>query len=347
MKKRNNILIPLGAAMLLCGAALAVQSCGIEPTTYSNSMERQYLEAWLSVNYPGVSAFDKGIYILEEEKGNGNAYNQEPYPLISLTTCDLEGTIASTTDENIAKRLGTYRISTYYGPTFWDNSDNKLLAGVRSALQGMKVGGRRKVLIPSWLLVYDEYDTAEDYFEKSSSQNSYGIYDITLEGFVSSSSDMITYQENSISDYARESYGATPVQKDTAGFFIIKPSTAALGRTFPSDTTLSVNYTGRLLNGIVFDTTIEKVAKDSGIYSSSKSYSPVSITWGEKYSKLQMGTSQSAATPVVGFQLLLWQLTDYDSITGLFISDLGYGNSGTGSSIPAFAPLVFEIEMVK
>ncbi len=32
---------------------------------------------------------------------------------------------------------------------------------------------------------------------------------------------------------------------------------------------------------------------------------------------------------------------------GIFWSDLGYGKSGSGNSIPAYSPLVFEIEIVE
>ena len=32
---------------------------------------------------------------------------------------------------------------------------------------------------------------------------------------------------------------------------------------------------------------------------------------------------------------------------GIFYSPLGYGHSGSGTSIPSYAPLIFEIEIVK
>ena len=35
-----------------------------------------------------------------------------------------------------------------------------------------------------------------------------------------------------------------------------------------------------------------------------------------------------------------------DKCTGIFTSSLGYGYSGSGSSIPGYAPLIFEIEVV-
>ena len=36
----------------------------------------------------------------------------------------------------------------------------------------------------------------------------------------------------------------------------------------------------------------------------------------------------------------------YEKGVGIFYSDLGYSYSGSGKSIPGYAPLVFEIELV-
>ena len=55
---------------------------------------------------------------------------------------------------------------------------------------------------------------------------------------------------------------------------------------------------------------------------------------------------------ISGFAMALWNLNDLgdggkmDKGIGIFYSPLGYATSGSGSSIPAYAPLVFEIEIV-
>ena len=113
---------------------------------------------------------------------------------------------------------------------------------------------------------------------------------------------------------------------------------------FSKDTVIYINYTGKLLNGLVFDTNIERVAKDNHLYSSSKTYEPVSISWGEKYSDITMGSSASSV--IGGFALTLWQMKAMEKGVGVFYSNLGYGYSGSGSSIPGYTPLIFEIELV-
>ena len=68
------------------------------------------------------------------------------------------------------------------------------------------------------------------------------------------------------------------------------------------------------------------------------------INWGEKYEDLTMTSSKSSM--ISGFALTLWQMKAMEKGVGVFYSDLGYGNSGSGSSIPGYAPLIFEIELV-
>jgi FKBP-type peptidyl-prolyl cis-trans isomerase len=121
-------------------------------------------------------------------------------------------------------------------------------------------------------------------------------------------------------------------------------------KEFSSDTTIYINYTGRLLdleiydNGLMFDTNIENVAKENYIFDNSRTYEPAAIKWAETHGEITMDGSSL----VSGFTQTLWNMANCGPGTkavGVFYSDLGYGYSGSGS-IPAYAPLVFEIEIV-
>ena len=129
------------------------------------------------------------------------------------------------------------------------------------------------------------------------------------------------------------------------GFYYKELAAPSDTTVFPSDTTIYINYTGRLLNGLVFDTSIENVAKDNGLYSSSRTYGPVLINWGETYSDITMGSENSSI--ISGFALTLWQMQSFEKGIGVFYSPLGYSYSGSGASIPGYAPLIFEIEVVE
>ncbi|MDI9395061.1 MAG: peptidylprolyl isomerase [Euryarchaeota archaeon] len=52
------------------------------------------------------------------------------------------------------------------------------------------------------------------------------------------------------------------------------------GRAVKSGDTVQVDYTGKLENGTVFDTSIEEVAKKAGIYDARREYIPLNFTVG-------------------------------------------------------------------
>ena len=137
----------------------------------------------------------------------------------------------------------------------------------------------------------------------------------------------------------------TAADSVSTGFYYKQISAPVDTTSFASDTTIYINYTGKLLNGQVFDTTIERVAKDNGLYSASRTYEPVQINWGEEYTKITMGSDKT--TVIGGFALTLWQMRPMEKGVGVFYSNYGYQYSGSGSSIPGYAPLIFEIEIVE
>jgi hypothetical protein len=222
----------------------------------------------------------------------------------------------------------------------------------------MKVGGYRKVIVPSWLMTSKEFATAEDYLnyydEDDSPSYSSTIYELTVRDFTE---DMNKWQIDSIVRFfgnKEVTIGGTPANQVFAGMaeadsiktgFFYKQLAAPVDTTsFKQDTTLYINYTGKLLNGLVFDTNIERVAKDNNLYSPSKTYSPMQINWAEKYEDITMGSDNSSM--ITGFALTLWQMRAMEKGVGVFYSNYGYGTSGSGSSIPGYAPLIFEIEIV-
>ena len=218
-------------------------------------------------------------------------------------------------------------------------------AGLADAIIGMKEGGRKKVIIPSWLMTYKSYDTPEEYLENSSSGTD-AIYDITIRNYTDS---IYKYEISSIAEYfkANSDVFGNMTARDSAkvyGFYYKQLKAPTDTTSFPKDTSIYINYTGKLLNGLVFDTTIEKVAKDNGIWSASRTYEPTKIKWGESYDKITMGSSNSGT--IDGFALTLWKMRAFEKGVGIFYSPLGYGYNGSGASIPGYSPLIFEIEIV-
>ena len=351
MKKAFTTALYIAAAMLLAGCAKTV-------TPGPNEANKRYFEAWLLKNHPEATPSGLGIYVLAESEGDGVEVKDNGYVLVNYRTTDLDGNISSYTDAMTAKQLGTYSETNYYGPKFTTTHKTTIHAGLGDAIYGMKAGGYKKVIIPSWLMTAKEFETAQEYLDYYDEENSTSytstIYEIEIEDYTE---DIDQWQIDSIVRFFSNDKvmidgraadkvfaGMTEADSVKTGFYYKTLSAPIDTTSFKKDTTVYINYTGRLLNGMVFDTTVERVAKDNGLYSASKTYEPIQINWAEGYSDITMGSNKSSV--VGGFALTLWQMRAMEKGVGVFYSNLGYQYSGSGSSIPGYAPLIFEIELV-
>ncbi len=328
--------------------AIVAAGCAKTVSVGPNDANKRYFDAWMEMNHPGLKPTGLGIYVLEEERGLGNTVLRDGFVFADYVVTDLEGNILDYTGKNTAKQLGQYDTTYYYGPLVMTTFDQTLPAGVMSSIIGMMEGGRKKVIIPSWLMSYYSYNTEEEYLAESTSSSNL-IYDITIRAFTDSISK---YEIEQIEKYIQDNPKTfdKKVVNDTTGFYFMSRSDVTTEEKFANDTSIFINYTGKLLNGLVFDTTIEKIAKDNGLYNSSKTYEPVEIFWAEEHSGITMGDSESNVKD--GFSRILWHMhpnqpgQKENKAIGVFYSSLGYGSSGSGNSIPGYAPLIFEIEIV-
>lgn len=96
---------------------------------------------------------------------------------------------------------------------------------------------------------------------------------------------------------------------------------------------VSVNYTGRLLDGTLFDTSREADAKKAGKYMQGRTYEPITYIVGEQ--QMIKGWEEGVMGQPEG------------SILQLIVpSALGYDSRGAGKDIPPYSPLVFDIEIL-
>lgn len=97
---------------------------------------------------------------------------------------------------------------------------------------------------------------------------------------------------------------------------------------------VKMNYTGRLLDGTVFDTSVETVAQESGVFNPNRPYEPLSYTVGQM--SLIKGWEDGVMGQPSGSKLTL-----------IIPSSMGYGPQGAGNTIPPYSPLIFNIEIVE
>ena len=335
---RFGILV-IAAAAAICFSCVRSEQTGI------NDANKRYFDAWMKINHPDAVREGLGIYILEETIGQGaKAGNAEDYPYayISYTSSDLDGTITETTDADVAKQLGTYAgASKYYGPVVRLRNSTAMTAGQDMVIDNMNVGGTRKAVIPGWFNTMTvRADSEEEYLSKVTGTDI--VLTLTLHDVFK---DLTEWQLDSISRYLSHKY-SHPVDSLKYGFYYIQTKAPDDDTPFESDATVYLNYTGMLLNGDIFDTSISEVAKDAGIYSSGGSYSPMKVTLKENYEDITTTTSSgSSGSLVKGFSYCVSLMKAGEKGTCIFYSGLGY--EGTAKDkIPAYSPLRFDIEMI-
>ena len=295
----------LGILVIAAAAAVCV-SCVRSESSGLNDANKRYFDAWMKINHPDAKRDGLGIYILEETAGTGISAGKAedyPYAYISYTTTDLEGNISETTDADVAKQIGTYNAnSTYYEMT-------------------QKYPPRKPCIKDEVVL------------ELNNVTGSDAIMTLTLHDVIK---DLTAWQLDSISRYLSHHY-PTPVDSLKYGFYYIQtqPPTEDVG--FGSGDKVYVNYTGRLLNGRVFDSSIADTAKVAGIYTSGKEYEPLEVNMDDDYKEIN--------DVVRGFALCLSVMKKGEKGTCIFYSDLGYEGTAKGL-IPAFSPLRFDVEML-
>jgi FKBP-type peptidyl-prolyl cis-trans isomerase FklB len=96
--------------------------------------------------------------------------------------------------------------------------------------------------------------------------------------------------------------------------------------------TVFVNYTGKMLDNFVFDTSVESVARANNIFNANRTYEPYKFIIG-------------LGMVIPGFEFGVFNMEKGDKATILMPSLYGYGSQGSGA-IPGNAPLIFELELV-
>ena len=166
------------------------------------------------------------------------------------------------------------------------------------------------------------------------------IYTIT---FMDQTENLVEYELRQMREYSSRYLGVSDTLSTAAVFFKCFTEHATEPVEMPNDTTVYINYIGRRISdNQVFDTTIADTAKFYNIYDPSKTYSPVAVSWAENADEITM----SESSVISGFGYGLKAMHADEKASFVFGYNLGYGSSGSGNLIPAYAALRFDIEMV-
>lgn len=332
---------------IILAAAVAVLStgCAKDVTTTKNDAAKRHLEIWMQNHHPSVKKTEPGIYILNDIPGTGKSvedYDTYPYIRFEYQSTDLDGNYQDYCNPEIAKQLGTYDVTKFYGPSILSRNENGITAGVEAMFNGMKVGGTRTAVIPGWLNTYKRYKTEDEYLKNVTGDN--GIYTVKVVDVIK---DIVKWETDSLEKYVHSIKPGLDSLK--GGLYYIQTQAPKDTTGFKSDTKILVNYTGRLLNGRVFDTSNADTAKVWNVYSSDRTYGPSTITVKDEWKKYYMGTGSSSSDEgnmIQGFAYAVSKMRTGEKGIVIFHSELGYGTKGSGDKIPSFSPLIFELELI-
>ena len=333
----NHILRRL--ALLPALAAVLAVSCSKTSGEGANVALKRQFDAWRAIHYPDAVEKD-GIYIIDETPGTGLEWNKNlQVTFLTYTLRSLDGTVSSNSDEQWAKQLGTWDRTYYYGPQVVLTGEGMSYAGLDALLDGMRQGGTRTAIIPSWMMTRERHDSVDEYLQTETEVSSM-IYTVK---FLEQTENLAEYELRQLREYSISHWGVPDTLSTAAVFFKSFTEFPSEPAEMPTDTTVYINYIGRRISdGQVFDTTIADTAKFYHIYDASKTYAPVSVKWAEEATSITM----SESSVISGFAYGLKAMHADEKASFAFGYNLGYGSSGSGNMIPAYAALRFDIEMV-
>ena len=338
--KKTLYMIALAACLSGCAAKQ-------DPESTADKVQK-YLDEWLATNHPGKSIGEDGICILEDKPGTGAEWDaSKPYSKVILVVRSLSGGVSACYEEQLDKQLGNYSPANYYGYRVMNVSSG--YAGQEAMLKGMKEGGERTALIPLWMLTTNRYSSQKEYKDNCPGGASL-VYTIRYGGQVE---DIVAATRQELKDYVSANFGPdiNPVSfNDASGaadiFYFIPDQASIQGKEeLATDASIGLDYTGTVVGGQLFDTTVEKVAKDAGIWNSARTYGKVKIKLSDSYATISMSGNSNL---VDGFKGALAQMK-YPGEKGvaIFCHDLGYGSSGNGKTIPPYAILRFDLSFAE
>ena len=356
---------------------MSMVSCAELTEKTDNEKNIRYIEKWISVynkeHGTDVHASGKGIYILNESIIESEKVIEEgSFVMMDYDTRDMDGNITQTTNRNTALKLGVpVQDGDYYGAEMTLTTPGANFAGLIDGLKGLTEGSARDFLVPSWLMSTKNFSTGEEYL-KNKTDKSNTIYSVKIREIIK---DHKEYQKGLMISYMQEhpEFGFD-IEKDTieAGLYYKtlkkmpeKPENtegdkkdSEEGKTEENtteETEIYIDYTGTLiykdyekdgkLATQIFDTSIEKIAKDNGIWATGNKYTSKRITWGESANEIKMDDNGV----ISGFAKSLWKMKEEkaEEAICIFWSEHGYRASGSGKAIPGYAPISFKITKVE
>jgi FKBP-type peptidyl-prolyl cis-trans isomerase len=305
-------------------------SCAKEVPENSDDLEQRYIEAYINTNHPdGITLSASGLYFLSHTNKSSGEKTEPGDMIYARYTCrTMDSTIAETSIDTVAKMLGTHSYRTYYGPKLFSLAEGATLVGLREAFLSMSEGDKVSILLPSKLSTTG-LSSARLY-------SSPMLYDLELLRVVKP--DIATFQSDSLKAYQeRHSPPAGDSLRKDLYFVKLKTVDADDVESPATGDTVKVRYVGRLLDGFVFDTNIDSVARAEykKNFDKTATYDALTVMIKEEVSSMDV---------VQGFGYALKQMKEGEEAVVFFSSDYGYQATSSGQIQP-YSMLCFYIKV--
>ncbi|OJJ15940.1 hypothetical protein BKI52_36280 [marine bacterium AO1-C] len=275
-----------------------------------------------------VQVTGSGLHYVIHQPGTGNKPKPGETVKVNYTGKLSNDKVFDTSLEGVAKVHGLFNPGRPYRPIEFPLGRRRVISGWDEGLALLRPGAKATLIVPSFL-AYGPQGAGKDI-----PPNAVLVFDVELVG-VKKPFDPAKQKlkdQTTIAQYLANKR-ITNAKKTASGLhYVIKKQ--GTGPQAMAGKTVIVHYTGKLLNGKVFDTSFESVARQFGKYRPGRQYKPYQFPlgkgrvikgWDEGIALLKMGTKATLYIP----------------------SDLAYGRRGAGKDIPPNSVLIFDVELLE
>ncbi len=264
-------------------------------------VEQQDILAYVEANHIRVKPTENGLYIIPVRTGGGANTMAGNVVEINYSASQFDGSkLVSTTDGEA-------------GPVYFELGKQFEIPGIEQALMTMRVGGKVKVVVPSDLAYGD--NGIQDFVPPCTPV----VFDVELlkvikkEVYVKMMEDK---EKTTIEAYlAAQSWNVEP---DEYGLYYLETQSGK-GAKAAVGSTVSINYSGKLMDGTVFDAS----AKNNPL-------------------TFQLGKGEV----IPGLDIGITHMSPGAKATLIIPSKLAYGDKYAGI-IPPYTPIVYDIELIQ
>ena len=286
---QNVIMFMLAGVLLLPGGCLK------DNTEDLKKKEEEAIKDFIEKNDITVQPTESGLYYIETKEGDGRQPVEGDSVLVNYIGLYLSGFVFDTNIDSVAKANMIWNQYGYYNPFGFLVGTASIIDGWNEGIMFMKEGGEATLLLPS-SIAFHNYEAV--------------LYEITLLKVYSPDEEIELLEQylldNNITTEPKES-----------GLYYIETE-AGTGLQPQQGDSVFVHYTGKLIDGTVFDTSVGD--------------SPFSFTLGTGH-------------VIPGWDEGIAYMNEGGKATLIIPSKLGYGSTGSGS-IPPYSILIFDVELV-